>query len=194
MRASLYILLAFLASGCDHPSRGSTRTMNHALSTPGLARLLASIPAGQAPSYGLPTDMRLERATLGRRYRMLTPRSPGRGTWEQQVRPLDVWRAPLILDGEHLALVTLAHHEGRVQAVELGAVALARELKELEPSLPAGEASILRIYGLAMDFLVTSHGGRRQGLPLASAQDALELSGEPLSEAALLDLLANIEP
>ena len=193
MRASLLISLTLLLTGCAREPGGSTRTQDHALSTPGLARLLAAIPAGQGPSYGLPTDMRLDKATLGRRYRMLTPRLPGRGTWEEMVAPLDVWRAPLILEGEHLALVTLAVQQGRLQAVELGAAALARELKALEPSLPPGEVGILRVYGLAGDFLITGHGARRRGIPLASARAALELLPEPLSGAALLDLLAEMD-
>jgi len=177
MRASLIITVALLAAGCAREQPGAA-TVARALTPPGLEALVEA--------YGLPGHV-LERASLGRRYRMLLVRTGQHGTWDRAVVPLQVWRAPLLVDGDAVALVTLAHHEGKMQAVELGAEALARELGAMEP--PGGELAILRSYDLGADFLVISTGGARRFRPLSSARRALGIDGATISEERLMDLL-----
>ncbi len=189
MRTYLIIALTLSFAGCDQAPYSHARTQPQALTLPGLERLIAAIPAGQEGEYGLPGRDSLDRATLGTRYRMFFW-LPGRGrSWADAVAPLQIWRAPLVLEGRYLALVTLAMDDGRLQAVELGAAALARELEALETPSPGQEPGILRAHSLGSDFLISGNGAARRAIPLASAKRNLKLSASPLKERALLDLL-----
>ena len=180
MRSLSILLTTLLLAGCGGARRQAVGSAERALAVPGLAEL--------ARAYGLPGES-LEQSSLGRRYRMLLVARGRHDSWDRAVIPLQVWRAPLLLEGKPLALVTLARHQGKMQAVELGAAALARELVAMEAPSPAAELAILRADQAGADFLVVTSRGTRLALPLASARRALGLGGATLSEGELLDQL-----
>ncbi len=185
MRIVPAILLALFASACTPDLSPDTSAARRALATPGLAEL--------ARAYGLGPSDRLAGATLGRRVRMALHRPGPHGAWQAAVQELQVWRAPLMLDGGALALVTLAVHEGAMQAVELGAEVLARELAGA-PAPANAALTLLRSHALGGDFLVWGEGPDRRALPLASARRALALPRDALTTGALLDLLREARP
>lgn len=190
MRALLIGFLFLTVAGCAQPAPQAVRAAHGALSTPGLDPLVAAIPPASLPDYGLPSHAALDRATLGPAYEMLSPRPKSAGTWEQAVMPLGVWRRPLMLDGDAIALVTVTRQQGVERAVELGAAALARELGAIKVPPETTRRAILRVHRLGADFLVTVAGSARQILPLRSARRALKLDLTPMPEQALLNLLA----
>lgn len=201
MRAGHTILLLVVCFGAschsepgkpELPRQPEIQQAVHAAGRAQLQPLLRRIPAGLLGGHGFADPAELTRAKAGPLYRMVAL-DPGRlaaGSPAPFV-PQEVWRLAVLVAGEHRALATLTRVAGRLQAVEIGAAGLARELGALDEAGEGG--AILRVHALRCDFFVGAPTGEQRtwrALPLRSAQRAMGLGGEALAHPALLRRLA----
>lgn len=154
----------------------------------GLLRFLAAIPEGEAASFGFADRAERDRATLGVPYRVWTSDAQANG-----IAATDEWRFPVIVDGTHRALLTVAQLQGAHRAVDLGAAVLSRELGALESARGVAAGSrrvLLRLHAVQADLAAFPGAGARVEEspfePLASARAA---SGGPRSAVEPMNLM-----
>jgi hypothetical protein len=191
--------MALLAAGCSGepvtPAR-TQKTVSARAATPdqvvsaaraGLADLLRAVPAGQEQRFGFSSREGFADATLARPYEMVTlGRTPGgeRGAGHPwRLRALGPWRVPVVSGGRFRALITVGRIDHRLEAVELGAAGLARELEAVEQRVGESRGplrrALLRIFELRSDLALVAAGddALESGTlyPLASARSFLGL-------------------
>jgi hypothetical protein len=87
-----------------------------------------------------------------------------------ELLPLDLWRVPVVVDGEHRALITVARVDGEWRAVEFGATRLAARLQAVSATIRTQDEQIalLRVFRHARDFLVRTPSIAARGSHLAA--------------------------
>jgi hypothetical protein len=124
-----------------------------------LPTLSDKIPAGYEQRYGFRDRREVAKATVGRPIRVTTINpEPTETQSTVELLPLDLWRVPVVVDGEHRALVTVARVDGEWRAVEFGATRLAARLQTVSATIRQKDeqVALLRIHRLSRDYLVRS--------------------------------------
>jgi hypothetical protein len=146
----------------------------------GLPSFLDLIPVNREHDYGFENREEFDRAVVGRPIQMYL--------LSDELSPLsiDEWRVPVLVDGAHRALLTVARVDGLWRAVDFGAAVLARELGTFKSP---GEKVLLRCFQRQCDFVVIPAASRNaEGVeegrvyPLQSARlnlPALDKRAEP---------------
>jgi hypothetical protein len=145
-------------------------------------QFLNNIPLGQEMLYGFENRDQFKTVTTGQPLQLLSLSSetltPDNNTAVNLI-PRNEWLVPIMVNNNIKAMITVAMHEGRYQAVDFGAKDFARELNSFKqiPGNADKNVSVLRIYRLQSDFLVlpaeTQPGPQRLIIPMKSAQLAL---------------------
>jgi hypothetical protein len=173
-------------SSLDAAERASAEVAEVAAA--GLRTWLDAIPASLRAEHGLRSADELALAVAGRPCPVLT-------LARQRPRELlatDLWRVPVLVRGEHRALLTVARIAGRAAVVEIGAARLAAQLGAIEQRLSPADTrrprALLRLFALRADLLLL--GARADGLPaiawpLPSAERSLRVRSSAIDLEAL---------
>ena len=160
---AVIVIQAILATGCS----GTSDTAVSQTAAPSDKEIraaaerdcpafLARIPEGAEAAYGFDSHDELEKAKLGRPFRVIAAQiNPGTDRVET-LRPLDEWRVPVVVDGSARALLTVVLKNGKLRATDFGAAVLSRTLERLENSLAISDEtprSLVRAFALRQDFL-----------------------------------------
>jgi hypothetical protein len=143
---------------------------------------LNDIPAGQEVLYGFDNRGQFKYVTIGRPVQIVSLSAEsfpvGANNVDLKIVPTEEWFVPLIVGKTIKAIITVAKHQGKYQAVDFGAKDLAQELNSFPDITDESNnvISILRVYRLQSDFLITSQNNKPEQkviIPLKSAQTAL---------------------
>jgi hypothetical protein len=161
-----------------------------------LSSFLDKIPVGLESRYGFQKRDEFGRAAPGTPLRVYTESrdslNGGAGEFPDYPTALDEWRVPVLVDGELRSLLTVARTRDGLEAVDLGAAALAREFGEFDKKHPGGRRALLRIYRLKCDFIMMDRTGTGMSEgeyhPLRSARLVFKAdSPSPRSRKELFD-------
>lgn len=126
----------------------------------GLVGMLSAIPIGFEQKYGFGSRSEFERAGIGKPYRVWIAAPDGLKRRDladlDRVIRRDVYRFPVVVDGEYRALLTVALDGDTWKSVEIGAAELAREMAMFESTgrvARGGSRVLLRIPSIKVDFL-----------------------------------------
>ena len=185
---SLFAILPLLIGTADAQQIDTEQSVT-AAATRGYEDWLAKIPAGQEQQYGFEDRTEFARATLGRPIPMLTI-DPDTVDVGGEIRDIRTYRVPVLVDGTHRVLLTVALRDGVHRIVGLGAAELAEELDEYSRNGVGTDSDvriyILRVFQLRSDFLVVAprESGAEEGdfYPMRSARALLDLSADGSAE------------
>jgi hypothetical protein len=146
------------------------------------ANFLNDIPVGQEVLYGFDNRGQFKSVTIGRPIQIVSLSaesfSDSANNIDLKIVPTEEWFVPLIVGKTIKAIITVAKHQGKYQAVDFGAKDLAQELNSFSDITGGSNnvISILRVYRLQSDFLTISPNNKPEQkviIPLMSAQTAL---------------------
>jgi len=207
---ALLCLLALLAAACSGPAPTDPKAVSTAAlvsdeepeartaARAGLRRFLDLVPERGRAEYGFSSQDELSRAQLAEPYRVWTADSSQleAGAGAEALGATREWRFPVTVDGEPRALLTVAAMDGRLQAVDLGAAHLARELGQLERAravAPRSRRILLRIHRIRADLVAFPEADAKiestRFEPLASAQALPQAPRGPVEVPRLLPWL-----
>lgn len=159
-----------------------------ATASAGLRAWLDAVPASLRVQHGFRSADELAHAVVGRPYPVLTLARERR----RELLATELWRVPVLVGGEHRALLTVARSSGRWSVVEIGAARLAAQLGAIEQRLSPAAAqrprALLRLFSLRADLLLLgadAEGRPPVAWPLPSAARGLRLRSGPIGEEAL---------
>ncbi|MBS1587767.1 MAG: hypothetical protein JSS82_19710 [Bacteroidetes bacterium] len=165
-----------------------------------LQMMLSQIPVGQLEGFGFTSRSEFTSAVTGKPYRILTLNSDiYKGMQVDDERAIvaqDQWRLPVIVNGNHRLLLTVASQNGTLQTVGMGGAVLASELqKKIANADPSHQFYLFRLYSLEADFFVEATDGsftNANFIPLYSATMAMPMLNEmhpPLTLSQLLPII-----
>jgi len=117
----------------------------------GLPDFLSAIPREDLEHYGFKSEEELRVATLGEPYRVYTIVPKRLASYKEGTKlsaliaETNSWYFPVIVEDEARTILTVSLLEGRWQAVDIGGLALPRQLQMLSARLP----TILREKGIS---------------------------------------------
>lgn len=121
-----------------------------------LGAFLDKIPQGFESRYGFNNRKEFSRAEVGvpvRVYRADTDNP------SDHPLPENEWRVPVLVDGEHRALLTVTAENGVLSVVDLGAAVLAREFGDYHRKYPGKSRALLRLHALKCDMMIIGRPG-----------------------------------
>lgn len=191
-KAALVLMLAypFLAFS-QAPSRDVINAASDGL------RFLVKPDMESYERYGFTNPTQLTQAFLGDAFQLyfvppdvLLADDQNR-TLSSLAQPTTQWFFLVMTPEGAACMITVDYHEGRWQAISLGAAGLARQLYDVLCTWPARNAyshRFIRIYPATSDFVVITKGRTNLGvLPLTSARISLDLQGAAFNPKQLYD-------
>ena len=116
----------------------------------GLPRMLRAIPEQDLGFYGFADAPELPRATLGEPFQLYTLDPQEIGDFAQgriallETHPTNRWLFPVVCDDRPRTLLAVAYLGGAWQAIEIGGLSPAPEMRELARQWPAAQGYRLR--------------------------------------------------
>ena len=172
----------------------------------GLAPLLSAVSERDLPLFGFDDPADLASVALGDPLPvgLLEPDvvlGPAAAVaLSEAISPLPRWLFPVQSHGRWRVLLTVAHFQGRWQAVDLGGAALATQLQRIHEGLAAAhrpEAFVVRSLQAGCVFLADPLAGNGRLLPLPGTARVLGLSVRPTDrphELGLADAVRRLAP
>jgi hypothetical protein len=128
-----------------------------------LSAFLDKIPQGYESRYGFLNRKEFTRASPGVPIRVYIPEAGSvnglSDSLSNHPRALNEWRVPILVDGEHRALLTVEAIGGKLAVTDLGAAGLSRELGEFKKKYPARHSALFRLQPLQCDFIIIDRTG-----------------------------------
>jgi len=179
-----FILIAFA-----HTSKASEHEAATAAASEGLEFWLRAIPKQDLAHYGFSSEEELERAVLGKPFRVHMIHPEQILDYNDQDLPSvivpmnnDTWLFPVVVDKRYRTLLTVTEINGVFRATGIGSSGLAEQLdavREEWPRLKADNAKLVRVFQALSDFVVLEDEGEKGKLvPLESAAVTLNETGE----------------
>jgi hypothetical protein len=163
-----------------------------------LQATLAMIPAGQEPGFGFASREQFQSATIDEVYRTISFTNEfyqeQKLTDKNYIRVQNEWRVPVLVDGDNRVLLTVFGQDTSLNVVDIGGTLLAKELQIKSEGQSEKDKFILRVYPLAIDFVVfVAHGktlAEGNYYPMNSARAALpSLTGTALTQTEIFSLV-----